>query len=882
VVTKGPGLIRAALRGAGRRSRGPGDGARIGTVELVRYVGPGRAFIHSHGMVVQVTAVDGDRTRRGIGEAVTAPAQSEAAWRRLRALAPDLVGTAMPRRADPADPLAGVAAWQPVRAADSGAVRAAKLALEMALLDLLMKVGALPPAGEVPPVAKQPVHRMPSAPPGAPADHLTPVLRDDAGESWAVRLRLTGDPELDLAWLRHAAAIERAAGRDRPVWLFGGNREPAAALDLVRRTAELVGRGEAPGLVLLEEPLRRGPQSSLAKYQERSALSKLQRRSELSKLQQAADEALGRTRPGPAGGPRLAIVAGESLSAVTQVRRLCEQWPIGGIHLSLARWGTLAGFRQAAIVAKRRDPATLVLLGGGRGSRLSAAALEWLAAATPEIDRYVPEPPPVEWPVLHPADQGGVGPRTGLFAGVDVAELATVADDTAAFPPMAPPPAAQRPNRFPDHPLPGEAVGRRSVLLETEALRAGLRTRRLSREVFLAEEPASGRTIGFTDSESSATGWPAAVSAARKGVTRDLLAGQGLPVPEGAAFPTVDRAAAAELAEKLGFPLVVKPAGGSKGVAVTVGIASKEELHRALDEVASSPYAGTGVVVERFVTGDDYRVLATRREVLSVVKRQPASVVGDGLRTIEELVVVANAARRQNPHLARRVIRIDARVDDQLRRQDLTRTSVPETGRRVRLRAEGNFSLGGESFEVLDSTHPSVRELAVAVVAAVPGLPHAGLDILMDDHRLPAEQQTITILEVNSRPVQSIHHFPMYGPPRDVSRRLLADAAEAEGVALAEAADELTVSMTVRGRVQAVGYRRWMVRAAKQLGVAGWVANAAGPDLVRAVLHGRARWVGMLVRLAFDGPPGATVVEVSAEPVELAAPNGFTIHPDVP
>jgi D-alanine-D-alanine ligase-like ATP-grasp enzyme/acylphosphatase len=416
------------------------------------------------------------------------------------------------------------------------------------------------------------------------------------------------------------------------------------------------------------------------------------------------------------------------------------------------------------------------------------------------------------------------------------------------------------------------------MLLETEALRLGLRTRRLSRDVFLAEDRTSDRFVGFSDSESDATGMADSVAAARKDVARRLLSGVGLPVPEGDSFPVTDRGAAYAFARTLGFPLVVKPAGGSKGVAVTVGITSEEELGRALDEVAASRYAGTGVVVERFATGSDYRVLANRTEVLSVVRREPASVVGDGHRTVEELVVSANAARRQNPHLARRVIKLDARVDEQLRRQDLTRSSVPAAGRRVRLRAEANFSLGGESVEVLDETHPSVCELAVAAVAAFPGLPHAGLDILLDDHRLPVDGQTVTIIEVNSRPVQSIHHFPMFGPPREVSQRLVRDAVAAAGIGVAEPADELTVRVAVTGRVQAVGYRRWMVRAAKALGVSGWVGNAAEPDRVHAVVHGRARWVGMMLRLAFDGPPGATVVETVAEPVDTPPASGFRIH----
>jgi D-alanine-D-alanine ligase-like ATP-grasp enzyme/acylphosphatase len=880
-VANGSALIRTALRGVGRRSRAAAGGLRIQTIELTRYLGPGRALVHSHGMIVSIRASDGQRSLRGIGEAVAAPAQSAAAWRKLAELADHLVGTVITANVDVARPLRGVDGWQPVRPVDSGAVRAAKLALEMSLLDLLMHAGALPPAGAVAPVLPQVIHRLPRTLPDSPADGLTGTLRDDDRGAWALRLRLTGDTDLDLAWLRHATTLERASGRDRPLWLVGGQRELAAAHDLVRRMAGLLVEGQAPPLVLLEEPLERKPQSALSKYQERSALSKLQRSSELSALQQVADEVVGRTREADQGGPRLAIVAGESVSAVNQVRRLADGWPVGGLHLSLARWGTLEGFRQAAAIAKQADPATLVLLGGGRGSRLTAAALEWLAAATPQIDRYAPETPAVPWPTLAATAPDDTGRRTGLVAGLDLAELATVADEITACPAPPPPAAGVVPNRFPDHPLPGESIGRRSMLLETEALRLGLRTRRLSRDVFLAEDPATGATIGFTDSEASTTGQATSVSAVRKGVARDLLAGQGLPVPEGAVVDVADRAAAEALRDRIGYPLVVKPAGGSKGTAVTVGITSADEFTRACDEVAASKYAHTGVVVERFVTGDDYRVLATRTETLSVVRREPASVVGDGIRTVEELVVAANAARRPNPHLAKRVIRLDARVDDQLRRQELTRVSIPEVGRRVRLRAEANFSLGGESYEVMDETHPSVRELAVAAVAAGPGLPHAGLDILMDDHRLPVDQQNVTILEVNSRPVQAIHHFPMFGPPRNVSQRLVRDTAEAAGMRLGEPVDDLTINVTITGRVQAVGYRQWMVRAAKRLGISGWVANAAEPDRVHALLHGRARWVGMMLRLAFDGPPGSSAVEVVAEPVDVVPAGGFRVHPDV-
>jgi D-alanine-D-alanine ligase-like ATP-grasp enzyme/acylphosphatase len=803
--------------------------ARVEAAELARYVGPGRSLARPHGLVVRLRA----GAAVGVGEAVVAGDQTDAAWQELREVAAGVVGT----RPALSAPLAG-----PV---DRGARRAAKLAVEMALLDLSR--GAEPP---VTPYPHQPLHPLPRVPPGAPGDELSAVLAADSGSGWAVRLQSTGDAELDLAWLRSAA------GLGRPLWLVGGGWDPAGASRFVRRLAELMRDGELAGEVLVEEPLAPSRRSLLTKVRERSALARFQRRSPLRDLQRAADAVLGGT------GQRLRIVAGESVVSGTQARALAGS--VGAVHLSLSRFGSLLGLQEAARAVKRADPAALVLVAGERGSRVTEAALAALVADTPEVDLYLPEPQP-GWPVL-------LGKR------FDIGELASVADELAVIP-QPPAPAAEPANTFPDYPMSGAALAVRSMLLETEALRIGLRTRRLARDFFLAEHPESGAAIGFFDSESDATSFAGSACAAHKGVTRELLERAGLPVPPGDSFPVAERDRAHAAGVRLGFPLVVKPAGGSKGIAVTVGIRSEDELARALDEAAACRYADTGMVVERFATGSDYRVLATRTEVLSVVRREPASVVGDGQRSVEELVLAANVARRKNPHLAKRLITLDDRVDEQLRRQRLGRESVPAAGRRVLLRAEANLSLGGDSREVLDTVHPSVRELAVAAVAAVPGLPYAGLDILMEDHRRPVDGQQVAIIEVNSRPVQSLHHFPMYGPPRNVSARLVGDAVAQAGWPVEDGRDRLTVRFVVSGKVRGVGYPRWLAGIATRLGLDGWVGHA-GDDRLDGLVHGTAPRVGLLLRLGFRGPAGAAVVETYAEPVGTVPATGFTIRRD--
>lgn len=851
----------------------PGSRNRIERVQLVRYVAPGRALARPHGLVVRLRATGPAGEVTGVGEAVVAGDQTEPAWAELPRVAARVLGAALPDRVDPADPLRGFPGWRPVRLVDPGARRAATLAVEMALLDLLsVAVGQFwsPGADPAAPLGRQPEHPLPAAPPGSPPDQLSAALRADPGDAWAVRLRLTGESEseLDLTWFRQVALLEREAGRNRPIWLVGGDRSPAGARGFVRELARLLPDHEPAVEVLLEDPVAAGGGGSRpGKLRQRTRWA---RRPPLGELQAVADQVLGWTGSGPR---RLSIMASEDLGSVAQVRRQARS--VGAVHLRLERFGTLTGLRAAARAARRAYPDLQVVVGADRGSRITGAALAALAAATPEIDRYV-FPPGPGWPELGPELPAG-RPAPGLIGGLDLGALAVVADELAELPPASAPPTADRPNRFPDYPLHGTALAVRSMLLETEALRLGLRTRRLARDFFLVEQPGSGTVTGFADSESSATSVAASAAAADKGVTRALLERAGLPVPPGAAFPATNRDGAHRAGLALGFPLVVKPAGGSKGTAVTTGIDSPAELTRALDEVLGSKYADSGIVVERFVTGHDYRVLATREEVLSVVRREPASVVGDGRRTVAELVLAANVLRRGNPHLGKRPIRLGQRADDQLRRQELTRHSVPAAGQLVRLRAEANLSLGGDSREVLDTVHPSLCELATAAVTAIPGLPYAGLDLLLEDHRHPVSEQPVSIIEVNSRPVQSLHHFPMFGPPRNVSARLVALTVRDAGWQPGPPVRDLTVRAAVTGRVAGTGYARWLARMATQLGLSGWV-EPGGPDRVAVLAAGPASRVGLLLRLAFHGPADAGVVEVCTEPVDTVPPAGFTVR----
>ena len=201
--------------------------------------------------------------------------------------------------------------------------------------------------------------------------------------------------------------------------------------------------------------------------------------------------------------------------------------------------------------------------------------------------------------------------------------------------------------------------------------------------------------------------------------TRTLLAEAGIPVPEGR--PVSDAADAWAVAEEIGAPVVVKPRYGNQGRGVSVDLSSREEVEKAW---AVAREEESTVVVERFVSGGDYRVLVVGGKVVAAARRHPPTVVGDGRSTVRQLVDRVNEdPRRCCDHAgALSPVRIDEVALAVLAEQGLSPESVPAAGITVLLRQNANLSTGGTSEDVTDSVHPDVA--ARAVEAAQIGRAH--------------------------------------------------------------------------------------------------------------------------------------------------------------
>lgn len=370
------------------------------------------------------------------------------------------------------------------------------------------------------------------------------------------------------------------------------------------------------------------------------------------------------------------------------------------------------------------------------------------------------------------------------------------------------------PNVFVDNPLLHVSkASLESALIESETLSYGLRSTRYSATVFTASG-TGGLTIGFRRAASTATSVVADEICADKSLTKSLLQTNNLPTAIGQRMPRAGINSSMNFIKRHGWPVVVKPLRGSGGRGVTANIDNEVDLRDAIPH-ADSP---SGFLIEKHVPGDDFRFLVVGDTVAGVWVRDAANVVGDGEADLDSLIDSKNAIRAQNPHLSVRPIPKSELVLSHLKRSGKDLSYVPAKGEKVYLRSAANLSSGGDNVELTDETHPSLKAIAVAACQALPGTELAGVDMLLSDHRAPADTQTVNICEINGRPGISAHDYPMYGPPRRAAKAYVERLAGLQRAELGDYRASGAYDFTVVGRFNGSKYLDHLANAERAVG----------------------------------------------------------------
>ncbi len=249
-----------------------------------------------------------------------------------------------------------------------------------------------------------------------------------------------------------------------------------------------------------------------------------------------------------------------------------------------------------------------------------------------------------------------------------------------------------------------------------------------------------------------------------KELTRQLLYSVGVPMPAGRAATSRDDAWTA--AEELGLPVVVKPQDANHGRGVSIRLEDRAAVEAAF-EIASRE--GSGVVVERFVSGTQYRVLVVGDQAVAASGGEAEQVLADGVHTVEELVAQANQdpKRGEDSALPLTTLILDEISLELLRRQGLEKDSVPEGGRMVLIHHNGDLTV-----DETERMHPEVAASCV-VAAQTVGLDVAGVDLIAEDIGRPLEEQNGAVIEVNASPGLVMHLKPLVGRPRPVGEAIV-------------------------------------------------------------------------------------------------------------
>ncbi|EOG06691.1 glutamate-cysteine ligase/gamma-glutamylcysteine synthetase [Enterococcus faecium EnGen0171] len=259
-----------------------------------------------------------------------------------------------------------------------------------------------------------------------------------------------------------------------------------------------------------------------------------------------------------------------------------------------------------------------------------------------------------------------------------------------------------------------------------------------------------------------------------KTVTKKVLKEAGFRVPGGAEFSSMEEAVKAypKFAEQA---FVIKPKSTNYGLGITIFKegASLEDYQAGL---AIAFREDSSVLVEEFMPGTEYRFFVIDGEVQAIMLRVPANVIGDGIRTVKELVEEKNSdpLRGTNHRAPLELIQLGELEQLMLKEQGLTIESVPQANQIVYLRENSNISTGGDSIDMTDEFSEAYKKIAVSAVEAL-GAKISGIDLIIPDKEIDptTDKKAYGIIEANFNPAMHMHVYPFAGKGRRLTMNVL-------------------------------------------------------------------------------------------------------------
>lgn len=255
-----------------------------------------------------------------------------------------------------------------------------------------------------------------------------------------------------------------------------------------------------------------------------------------------------------------------------------------------------------------------------------------------------------------------------------------------------------------------------------------------------------------------------------KVVTKKVLENSGLNVPKGYEFNSIEDAIL-NYSKFNNKPIVIKPKSTNFGIGISIfpDGGNKGDIVKAI-EIAFKH--DNTVLIEEFIKGKEYRFLVINDKVVGILHRVPANVIGDGVKSIKELVEVKNESslRGKGYKTPLEKINLDENAELFLKQNDLNFDYIPNKGEIVYLRENSNISTGGDSIDCTDIIPKTFKTVAIEAAKAV-GAKICGVDMIIEDYN--SEDSSYGIIELNFNPAIHIHSYPYKGIERNIAKEIL-------------------------------------------------------------------------------------------------------------
>ena len=253
--------------------------------------------------------------------------------------------------------------------------------------------------------------------------------------------------------------------------------------------------------------------------------------------------------------------------------------------------------------------------------------------------------------------------------------------------------------------------------------------------------------------------------ASNKEETKKMLTDAAIPVANGMCISDISEIET--VIKRVGFPLVFKPLDGNHGKGASINVKTKEEAFVAFEH--AKKYSRK-IIVEKFISGFDFRILVINHRFIAAALREPAHVIGDGVSTIAQLIEIENQDERRGygHENVLTEISIDRETHDELAKLNYTLETILEKGKVCHLKGTANLSTGGTSTDVTDIVHPN-NIFIFERISRVIGLDICGIDVMASNLNEPLEVTGGVVLEVNAAPGFRMHLAPANGLPRNVA-----------------------------------------------------------------------------------------------------------------